>query len=68
MVIAWLAIVFTGSYPAGLYDFIAGYTRFLARFTAYAALLCDPYPAFGGAEDDAYPVRMQFARLETTAA
>ena len=64
LIIAWFAIVITGGYPAGLYDFIAGYTRFLARFTAYAALLSDPYPPFGGAEDPAYPVRMEFHRLE----
>jgi Domain of unknown function (DUF4389) len=61
VVIAWFAIVITGRYPQGLYDFVAGFTRFLARFTAYAALLCDPYPSFGGSDDPAYPVRMEFA-------
>lgn len=65
MVIAWFVIVFTASYPQGLYDFVAGYTRFLARFTAYAALLSDPYPAFGGSDDPSYPVRMQFTRLDS---
>jgi hypothetical protein len=58
---AWFAIVFTGRYPRGLYDFVAGYLRFLTRVTAYAALLCDPYPPFNGAPDDSYPVRLQFA-------
>jgi hypothetical protein len=61
ILIAWFAIVFTARYPQGLYDFVAGYLRFLTRVTAYAALLCDPYPAFSGAPDDSYPVRMQFA-------
>ena len=61
IVIAWFAIVFTGRYPKGLYDFVAGFMRFLTRVTAYAALLCDPYPPFGGAADPAYPVRMEFA-------
>jgi hypothetical protein len=61
LVIAWLAIVFTAHYPKGLYDFVAGFTRFLTRFTAYAALLSDPYPPFGGADDPNYPVRMNFA-------
>jgi Domain of unknown function (DUF4389) len=60
LVIAWFAIVITGRYPASLYDFVAGFTRFLTRVTAYAALLCDPYPPFGGSSDPAYPVRMQF--------
>jgi hypothetical protein len=61
IVIAWFAIVITGTYPRGLYDFVSGFNRFLARFTAYASLLCDPYPSFGGADDSAYPVRMEFA-------
>src|SRR5271166_2167134 len=59
--IAWFAIVITGGYPQGLYDFVAGYTRFLTRATAYAALLSDPYPQFGGSEDPSYPVRVTFA-------
>jgi hypothetical protein len=59
--IAWFAIVITGRYPKGLYDFVAGYTRLLARTTAYATLLCDTYPSFSGAEDPTYPVRMHFA-------
>ena len=61
IVIAWLAIVFTARYPRGLYDFVAGYTRLLARVTAYTALLCDPYPPFGGGDDSSYPVRLEFA-------
>jgi len=60
VVIAWLAIVFTARYPQALYDFVAGYVRLVARFTAYASLLCDPYPPFSGSDDDAYPVRMRF--------
>ncbi len=61
VVIAWFAIVFTARYPQGLYEFNAGYLRFLARVTAYAALLSDPYPPFGGASHPEYPVRMEFA-------
>ncbi len=60
IVVAWFAIVITGRYPQGLYDFVAGFTRFLARTTAYAALVCDPYPSFGGSDNPAYPVRMEF--------
>lgn len=61
VVIAWFAIVVTGRYPAGLYGFVAGYTRFLTRATAYTALLTDAYPPFGGGEDSTYPVRVHFA-------
>jgi hypothetical protein len=61
VVIAWFAIVLTGHYPKALYDFVAGFTRFLTRFTAYVVLLSDPYPPFGGSADSAYPVRVEFA-------
>lgn len=61
ILIAWFAIVITGRYPRGLYNFVAGFTRFLARATAYVALLCDPYPPFGGGDDSSYPIRMHFA-------
>lgn len=62
IVIAWFAIVLTARMPRGLYDFIAGYTRFLTRVTAYAVLLCDRYPPFSGSpEPGDYPVRLQFA-------
>jgi hypothetical protein len=61
IVFGWIAIVLTAHYPRALYDFVAGYTRFSTRVIAYMALLCDPYPPFGGAADDAYPVRMEFA-------
>jgi hypothetical protein len=60
-VIAWFAIVITGRYPRGLYEFVAGYNRSLARVTAYGLLLAEPYPPFGGADDPGYPVRMHFA-------
>jgi len=61
IVIAWFAIVITGQYPRVLYDFVAGFTRVLACGTAYVALLCDPYPPFGPADNADYPVRMHFA-------
>ncbi len=58
--ISWVAIVVTGRYPRGLYDFVAGFNRFQTRMLAYVALLSDPYPPFGGSEDPSYPVRMRF--------
>lgn len=61
ILIAWFAIVITGHYPKGLYSFVADFNRFLARVTAYGVLLTDAYPPFSGAEDPAYPVRMQFS-------
>lgn len=46
-VIAWLAILFTGTYPRGLFDFTVGALRWAARVWAYAFLLVtDDYPPF----------------------
>jgi hypothetical protein len=60
LVVAWFTLVITARYPAGLYDFVAGYVRLLTYANAYVALLCDPYPPFVG-EGDGYPVQMTFA-------
>ena len=61
VVAAWVAIIVTGRYPAGLYRFVAGFVRVLSLTTAFTALLVDRYPPFLPAPDDTYPVRMQFA-------
>jgi len=45
-IIAWFAIVFTGTYPQGLYEFGVGSLRWLCRVQAYLLLLVDEYPPF----------------------
>jgi hypothetical protein len=57
LTIAWFAILFTAKFPAGMYDFIAGFLRYLTRLTAYSNLVVDEYPPFDGAEHSEYPVR-----------
>ena len=44
--IAWLSIIFTASFPEGLYNFSVGYLRWSMRVEAYFYLLTDEYPPF----------------------
>jgi len=47
VIIAWFAILFTGRYPRGLFDFVLGVLRWANRVTAYAfVLVTDQYPPF----------------------
>ena len=46
--IAFWAILFTGKYPKGMYDFVVGYLRWSLNVSAYLILLRDEYPPFSG--------------------
>jgi len=48
--IAFWAILFTGKYPKGMFDFVVGYMRWSFRVNAYMNLLTDQYPPFSGNE------------------
>jgi hypothetical protein len=46
-VIAWFAILFTGRFPRGLFDYVVGVARWGLRVSAYVSLLVtDRYPPF----------------------
>jgi hypothetical protein len=71
VIIAWFALVLTGRYPQGMYDFVAGFLRYATRFYGYLWLATDEYPPFSGDPAIAYPVRLnigqpkaQYSRLK----
>lgn len=47
VIAAWFAILFTGRYPRGLFDFVEGVARWHNRVLGYAlTLVTDSYPPF----------------------
>ena len=47
VVAAWFAILFTGRFPRGIFDYLVGVGRWTNRVTAYAfVLVTDDYPPF----------------------
>ena len=54
---AFFAVLFTGRYPEGIFNFVVGVFRWSMRVSAYTLLLVDPYPPFSLDDDPNYPVR-----------
>jgi hypothetical protein len=59
VLIAGVALIFTGRYPRGLFELVMGLNRWCYRVLAYATLMRDEYPPFrldtGGTEPGATP-------------
>jgi Domain of unknown function (DUF4389) len=57
--LAWFALLFTGRYPQGLYNFNAGFLRFTGRAYAFALLQTEQWPPFGFDDDPKYQIRVR---------
>jgi hypothetical protein len=56
VIVAWFAILFTGRYPRGMFEFVEGVIRWHNRVVAYAFILVtDRYPPFSLSQRDGPP-------------
>lgn len=59
--IAWFALVFTGRYPEGIYNFNSKALRMTARANSFLYLANDEMPPLNGDEDPGYPAAVGIA-------
>ena len=72
VLIAGVALLFTGRYPRGIFDLVVGLDRWAFRVLGYAALMTDAYPPFrldqGGVEPGAAAEPLPVTAASTPAA
>jgi hypothetical protein len=64
-VIAFFAVLITGRYPEGLWNYVVGVFRWGWRVGAYVFLLTDRYPPFTLGEEPDYPATLEVEYPET---
>jgi hypothetical protein len=57
-IIAFFAVLITGRYPEGLFNFVTGVLRWAWNVNAYVYLLTDRYPPFALDQDPTYPAQL----------
>jgi hypothetical protein len=57
LIVNWFATLIKGQSPEGLHNFLATYLRYGTHVSAYALLIADPFPGFGG--QPGYPIDLE---------
>ena len=50
-IIAWFAIIITGRFPRGLFNYVVGVMRWYLRVSAYTSLMSDKFPPYSRRAD-----------------
>ncbi len=58
LIFGFFAVLFTGRWPRGAFEYLVGTLRWSYRVLAYHHLMTDAYPPFSLADDPGYPVRV----------
>jgi hypothetical protein len=66
-VYGFFAVLFTGRWPRGAFDYLVGTFRWGFRVVAYSQLMTDAYPPFSAADDPDYPLRLNIEYPEHVA-
>ena len=59
LIVSFFAVLITGTYPEGMFNYLVGFERWRVRVSSYLLLQTDAYPPFTLADDPSYPVRVQ---------
>ena len=59
LIYGFFAVLFTGRWPRGAFEYLVGTVRWAYRVLAYYHLMTDAYPPFSLADDPAYPLRLK---------
>jgi hypothetical protein len=64
LIYGFFAVLFTGRWPRGAFDYLVGTYRWAYRVVVYFHLMTDAYPPFSLADDPSYPARLDIAYPE----